>query len=92
MIIIWDCKAGRREFITLILKKESWDCYEAATYSKEIEQEIALLTPKLIICSNEISTQLSNEITCPIWVLGKEVELPIKPLALIKQIYKIYKK
>ena len=62
MIIVWDCKTGRRDFIELVLKKEKLEAFSVTDTSSETAQEVHSLDPRAIICSPEFKQEVENQI------------------------------
>lgn len=89
MIIIWDCKTGRREFLELIIKEEGFECTSFQDFHLDYWEEILGMNAKLVIISPELNNELRKlEIpkTMQVWILGEEVALPIEPLLFVDQI------
>ena len=88
MIIVWDCKTGRCEFIELLLKKEGYEVFSCAQMNSELIEQVRSLNPILIISSDDVASQLNQDWDCSIWTLGKEIELPLEPLNFLDKISK----
>lgn len=86
MIIIWDSKAGRRDFLELILKQEGFELFSCSVFSHDNVALVKELNPKLIICSDDLRRDIEGSFEKGIIkTLGKEYELPIDPLTLLKE-------
>lgn len=88
MIIIWDDKTGRREFIEMLLKEEGKKVYALKDYSHDFYLEVKSHKPDLIICSQTISEKIKgHSFECPIKVLGSDISLPIEPISFFRSLF-----
>ena len=87
MIIVWDCKSGRREFIEMVLKTEGYEVFSASEVTPDLIQQVESFSPEIIICSDELQSSIPG--LCKIVVIGSDIELPIEPLQFIENIKKL---
>lgn len=87
MIIVWDCKSGRREFIEMVLKTEGYEVFSASEVTPDLVQQVESFSPELIVCSDKLQADIPK--LCKIVVLGSDIELPIEPLNFLENLKKL---